>query len=255
MGSLTTPFKEAGSLVIFGATSGIARAVSRELMRQGASLVLVGRDEAALRAEAADLAVRHGRECRVFAWDLMERDQHAQKFATLAGQGELGGLFLASGIMPAEKEAENDAALTRLNFDVNLTETVVVVNLFADYFRRRGSGFISVLSSVAGDRGRAGNKTYGASKAGLSAYLEGLRASLQGMGVLVQTVKPGPTRTPMTADYKGPAALVADPDVVARLIVHGISRNRSTVYAPGYWRLVMGIIRLLPEFLARKVPG
>jgi decaprenylphospho-beta-D-erythro-pentofuranosid-2-ulose 2-reductase len=255
MGSLTGEFKEGGRIAIFGATSGIARAVSRELLARGASLVLVGRDEAALRAEAADLAVRHGRECGVFAWDLGERDLHAQRFAALASQGELGGLFFASGVMPAEKDAENDAALTRLNFDVNLTETVVVLNLFAGHFRGRGAGFISVLSSVAGDRGRAGNKTYGASKAGLSAYLEGLRASLHDAGVLVQTVKPGPTRTPMTADYKGPAALVAEPDDVARAIVRGISRRRGTVYAPGYWRLIMGIIRALPEFLARKVPG
>jgi short-subunit dehydrogenase len=112
-----------------------------------------------------------------------------------------------------------------------------------------------VLSSVAGDRGRARNKTYGASKAGLSAWLEGLRASLHGTGVLVQTVKPGPTRTPLTADYKGPAALVAAPGTVARAVVRGLERGRTTVYAPPYWRFVMGLIRLLPEFLARKVPG
>jgi decaprenylphospho-beta-D-erythro-pentofuranosid-2-ulose 2-reductase len=221
--------------------------------------MLVGRDENALRAEAADLLVRHGRECRVFAWDLADKgergDLHARRFAALAALGEIKGLFLASGVMPVEAEAEGDAALTRLNFDVNLTETVVVLNLFSGYLRARRAGFISVLSSVAGDRGRAGNKTYGASKAGLTAYLEGLRGALHDAGVLVQTVKPGPTRTPMTVDYKGPAALLAAPGTVARDIVRGLEKRRTTVYTPGRWRLIMGIIRALPEFLARKVPG
>ncbi|MCD6025403.1 MAG: short-chain dehydrogenase [Fibrobacteria bacterium] len=251
--------KKSGSIVIFGATSGIARAVSRELAKRGDVLVLVGRDEAALRAEAADLAARFGRESRVFVWDLLERELHGRRFADLiAGEapfGALGGVFFASGVMPTEAEAEASPAATRLNFDVNLTEPVVVLNLFAGYFRAQGSGFLSVLSSVAGDRGRAGNKTYGASKAGLSAWLEGLRASLHGTGVLVQTVKPGPTRTPLTAGYKGPAVLVAAPETIARAVVRGLERGRTTVYAPPYWRFVMGLIRLLPESLARKVPG
>lgn len=243
------------TLVIFGATSGIARMVSRELMDRGAHLVLVGRNAAALRAESADLEVRYGRPCPVFAWDLLERDLHARRFSELSALGPLDGLFLASGVMPMGREGAGGPDLTRLTFDVNLTETVVVLNLFADHFRKRGEGFISALSSVAGDRGRAGNRTYGASKAGLSAYLEGLRASLHGTGVLVQTVKPGPTRTPMTSEYQGPAALLASSESVAGAIVRGLERRKTTVYAPGYWRLVMAVIRALPEFLARKVPG
>lgn len=246
------------NIIVFGATSGIARAVSRELVRRGARLVLVGRREEALRAEAADLAVRHGQTFPVFTWDLLERDAHAARFRELTAAHRVDGVFFAAGIMPLEQEAEGDAALTRAAFDLNLTETVVVLNLFARHLRAApGGGFLSVLSSVAGDRGRAANKTYGATKAGLTAYLEGLRASCHGTGVRVQTVKPGPTRTPMTLNvgYKGPALLLAGPDGVARAIVRGIVAGRSTVYAPGYWRAIMALIRALPEFLARKVPG
>src|SRR5690606_16306616 len=118
-----------------------------------------------------------------------------------------------------------------------------------------GRGVLSVLSSVAGDRGRTKNKTYGASKAGLSTWLEGLRAALHGTGVLVQTVKPGPVRTPMTAGYGGPRLLLAEPERVARDIVRGLERGRTTVYTPGYWRFVMAVLRAVPEALARKVPG
>jgi short-subunit dehydrogenase len=245
----------AGSIVLFGATSGIAREVTRELLRRGREVVLVGRDADRLRAEAADLEVRLGRACPVYVWDLLDREHHERRFRELVAAHEIAGVFFAAGVLFPEKVAEGDADVTRLLFDMNLTETVVVLNLFADQFRKRGAGFLSVLSSVAGDRGRAANKTYGAGKAGLSAYLEGLRASLHGSGVLVQTVKPGPVRTPMLAAYKGPKILLADPAKVARDIVRGIERRQTTVYTPGYWWWVMAVIRALPEFLARKVPG
>jgi short-subunit dehydrogenase len=242
-------------IVVFGATSGIAREVTRELLRRGREVVLVGRDEAALRAEAADLKVRLHRDCPTFAWDLLDRGNHAARFAELERLHSPGGLFLAAGLLHDEAALEADADLTRRLLDVNLTEPIVVLNLFANRFRERGRGFIAALSSVAGDRGRAANKTYGASKAGLTAYLEGLRASLHGSGVSVLTIKPGPVNTPMTAGYKGPAPLLADPAKVARRIVDAIDRGRAVTYAPGYWRGVMALIRALPESLARKVPG
>jgi short-subunit dehydrogenase len=244
-----------GRIVIFGGTSGIGRAIARELAGRGDELVLVGRDPAALEAEADDLKVRFGARPETFAWDLEERDRHAERFAALVAGGPVYGVVFTTGVMYEEHEAEAAPEKIRRNFDVNLVEPVVVLGLFARHLRARGAGFLSVLSSVAGDRGRASNKTYGASKAALSAWLEGLRGALHGSGVLVQTVKPGPVRTPMTAAYKGPAALLADPARVARVVVRAIEQGRPTVYAPGYWRYVMALIRALPEFLARKVPG
>ncbi len=249
MSILTSP------IAVFGATSGIAREVTREFLRRGAEVILVGRDEAALRAEAADLKVRTGRDCPVVVWDLLDRENHAARFAELDRLHAPRGLFLAAGLLAPESRLEEEPGLTRRLLEVNLTEPIVVMNLFAKRFRERGGGFLAALSSVAGDRGRAVNKTYGASKAGLTAYLEGLRASLHGSGVRVHTIKPGPVRTPMTAGYKGPAPLLADPEKVARRVVDSIARGRAVTYAPGYWRWVMAVIRALPESLARKVPG
>jgi decaprenylphospho-beta-D-erythro-pentofuranosid-2-ulose 2-reductase len=242
-------------LAVFGATSGIAREVTREWLRRGGAAVLVGRNETALRAEAADLKVRLGCECPVFVWDLLDRGNHAARFSELDRLHAPGGLLLAAGVLSPETSLETDPEATRRLFDVNLTEPVAVLNLFAQRFRERGTGFLAALSSVAGDRGRAANKTYGASKAGLTAYLEGLRASLHGSGVSVLTIKPGPVRTPMTAGYKGPSILLADPVKVARMVVDAIERRRPVTYVPGFWRWVMALIRTLPETLARKVPG
>lgn len=244
-----------GRIAVFGATSGIAREVGRALAREGRELVLIGRNAESLRAEAADLEIRSGRAVPVFVWDLLDREHHAARFAELASAYDLEGVFFAAGVLSPETDLENDADLTRRLLDMNLTETIVVLNLFAARLKARRGGFLSVVSSVAGDRGRAANKTYGASKAGLSAWLEGERAALHGTGVLVQTVKPGPVRTPMTDGYKGPGLLLADPAKVAGDIVRGIRKRKTTVYTPGFWRWVMAIIRALPEALARKVPG
>jgi short-subunit dehydrogenase len=243
-----------GRIAIFGATSGIARAVCAEWTRRGRDLVLMGRDEKALAELAADLEIRGGRACSVFRWDLLERENHAARFSELAGRFELDGLFFAPGVLLPEAELEADAAKTRLLFDVNLTETVVVLNLFAVHFRAANRGFLSVLSSVAGDRGRVKNRTYGASKAGLSAFLQGLRGALHAHGVLVQTVKPGPVATPMLAGYKGPSLILAMPETVARDIVNALERGKTTVYTPGYWRLIMAVIRALPEAVLRRLP-
>lgn len=248
-----------GLIVIFGATSGIARAVARELARRGHALALVGRHAEALEAEAADLAIRSGQRPLVFEWDVLDRANHDRRFAGLveiAGPaGGIAGVFFAPGTLPDEHGKDLDAGTVRHTFDLNLVEPVVVLGLFARHFRDRGAGWISAVSSVAGDRGRAPNRTYGASKAGLSTWLEGLRATLHGTGVLVQTVKPGPVRTPMTEGYQGPGVLLAKPERVARDIVRGLSRRRTTVYTPGYWRWVMVVIRMLPEALARRIRG
>ncbi len=257
MNTASNPITSSGSIAVFGATSGIARAVAAELARRGHDLVLIGRNEAALQAEAADLSVRFGKAFPVLAWDLYSPGpgDHASRFAELTALAPLAGVFLAAGVMPAENEAHTRAEATRAMFGTNLTEAVVVLNLFADHFKEKRGGFLAVLSSVSGDRARAKVKTYAASKAGLSAYLEGLRHALHAHGVRVCTIKPGPVRTPMTADYKGLPFLLADPEPVARAIVDGVERGRKEVYVPGWWRWIMAAFRMLPDALWRKVPG
>ncbi len=244
-----------GRIAIFGATSGIAKAIAQELLNRGKDLVLIGRKQDPLERLAAQLQCKSEQQCSLFLWDILARDSHPSRFAELSQKWDLDGLYFAPGILMKEDVLEQDPVKTRLLFDVNLTETVVVLNLFAGYFRSKKGGFLSVLSSVAGDRGRKKIKTYSASKAGLSTYLEGLRSSLHPHGVLVQTVKPGPVNTPMVGNYQGPSFLLADPKSVAATIVKAVGRRKAVVYTPGYWRLVMAMMRSLPEALMRKIPA
>lgn len=247
-----------GAIAVFGATSGIARPVADLWAARGESLILIGRDGAALEAMASDLERAHGRRPAVAEWDVLDFRGHADRFRALAeahagaGNGAgLQGIFFAAGAQFPQDECDADPDKTRLVFDTNLTGPAIVLDLFAGHFRRQGRGWISCVSSVAGDRGRGKVLAYGASKAGLSAYLDGLRFRLTGAGVFVQTIKPGFVRTRMTAGVK--SALMAEPEPVARAIVSALDRRRETVYVPGMWRWIMLVIRWIPAPVFRRM--
>jgi short-subunit dehydrogenase len=105
---------------------------------------------------------------------------------------------------------------------------------------------------VAGDRGRYSNFVYGSAKAGLTAYLSGLRARLLDDGVNVLTIKPGLVDTPMTAEFdKSP--IWASPEKVAKDIDKAIANRRSVIYSPWFWRPIMLVIRLIPDFIFKKL--
>ena len=109
-----------------------------------------------------------------------------------------------------------------------------------------------VFSSVAGDRGRKPVVLYGASKAGLSAYLEGLDHKFRAEGLRTVCVKPGFVKTGMTAGLT-PPPFAGEADEVARRVIKAIDRGTPVVYAPGIWRWVMFVIARLPRFVMRRI--
>jgi short-subunit dehydrogenase len=134
----------------------------------------------------------------------------------------------------------------------NFANTVV----FCEHARKRliarGGGWLTVLSSVAGDRGRKPVAIYGASKAGLSTYLEAMDHKYRASGLWVLCVKPGFVKTAMTAGLKTPP-FAGEADGVARDIVAAMDRKRPLIYTPRMWRLVMLVIKNLPRSVMRKV--
>lgn len=168
--------------------------------------------------------------------------------------GELDGFVLCHGYMTNQETTEQDWDEAQRTIDVNFTSTVSLLMLAANYFELRKKGYIVALSSVAGDRGRMSNYTYGAAKAGLSAYLQGLRNRLHRAGVQVLTVKPGLVDTPMTAGLLDPQSpLVATPEKIARDINQAIHKRKDTLYSPWFWRFIMGLIRVLPERVSKRL--
>ncbi len=238
-------------VAIFGATSGIARAVAKRLMKDGEELLLIGRSRQGLLDLAIELEKTLGHTAPVLVWDVLDFAGHAGHFQEMVKTHSLKGIFFAAGVQVPQEECDRDTQKTRLTLDTNLTGPAMILGLFAEYFKNKGAGFISCVSSVAGDRGRGKVLAYAASKAGLSAYLGGLRHRLAHTSVFIQTIKPGFVQTRMVGNMKSP--LMATPERVADEIVKSLRARREVVYTPFFWRYIMAIIKAMPEPLFRRM--
>jgi short-subunit dehydrogenase len=239
------------TVLVLGGTSTIARAIADELAARGFDLALAGRDAAELETVAADLRLRRGVTTTVHRVDVLDMERHAGALAPCL-TAELRGVVLAFGYLGDQRRAETDPAEARRILDTNLTGCVIALNLVAAHLARTGGGFVCALSSVAGDRGRQSNYVYGAAKAGLTAYLSGLRNRFASAGVRVLTVKAGVVDTRMSAGMPG-AALAAAPAAVARAVVRAITRGRDVIYVPWFWRWIMLAIKMIPERVFKKL--
>ncbi len=241
-------------VLILGATSAIAHAYARRVAGRGGRLVLAARDPDKLAANAADLRARGAAEVAEVAFDAADFDRHGAVVAQ--AWDAFGGLdvaLVAYGTLPDQEEAATDADAAVRAFRLNATSVVSVLTGLAGRFETQGDGVIAVLSSVAGDRGRASNYVYGAAKGAVTLFTGGLRARLASRGVAVVTVKPGFVDTPMTADVPK-NALFARPDRVAEIVDRAIRRRAEVVYAPGWWRPILAGVRAVPERLFKRLP-
>ena len=240
-------------ILIVGATSAIAEATARLYAARGDALFLVGRNSVRLETIAADLRVRGAASVGCFSMDATDRTVHAAMLETATTA--LGGLdiaLIAHGTLPDQKACEASVELTLKEIDNNGLSVVALATLLGAQLEAQGHGTLAVIGSVAGDRGRQSNYVYGAAKGMVSLFMQGLRNRLAKKGVQVLTIKPGFVDTPMTASFKK-GALWAQPGDIARSIVRAIEQRRDEVYLPGFWRLIMLIIRHIPERIFKKL--
>lgn len=240
----------ASPVVILGARSDIGRALARRYAEAGAEVVLAARRVKDLEADRADLEVRYGKRAQLAEFDVNAADPDG----FFAGLPEPPGtVVLVAGLLGDQARSAADDAAAREVMDTNYTGPARVLLAAARILRARGAGCLVGISSVAGERGRASNFVYGSAKAGLTALLSGLRNELAGQGVQVITVKPGFVATAMTAGMDLPAALTAQPDEVARAVVAAQLRGRDVIYVRPVWRLIMAVIRAIPEGVFKRL--
>jgi short-subunit dehydrogenase len=239
-------------VVIFGATSAIAQAVAREYARGGAHFALVARRPERLRVVAADLTVRGGTVALETTAELTDLSHHAGLVeAALEALGGIDVALVAHGVLPDQEECQRNAQAAVDSWNVNFGSPASLMEALAT--RLTPGGVLAVLSSVAGERGRAKNYVYGAAKAALTVYASGLGQRMRGSGLTVVTVKPGPVETPMTAGRGLKKRVLADVDAVGAQIHRALERRKRIVYVPGRWRWVFAVIRLLPVRLFERL--
>ncbi|HEY5328838.1 MAG TPA: SDR family oxidoreductase [Acidobacteriaceae bacterium] len=240
-------------ILVLGATSGIAEACCRLWAERGDSLFLVARDPEKLSAVAADMHTRGATYVGSSIANLDDTAAHPELLAhainSLAG---LDIALVALGVLGDQSQAERNFARAAEILHTNFAAPASLLTWLGNYCAQRHSGTLAALSSVAGDRGRKSNYVYGSSKAGLSAFVAGLRNRIDREGVRVMTIKPGPVRTAMTEGMKG-SEKFADVNEVAEAIVKAIDEGTDVLYVPGKWRVIMAVIRAIPERIFKKL--
>jgi NAD(P)-dependent dehydrogenase (short-subunit alcohol dehydrogenase family) len=244
------------NVALLGGTRGIGRALGRLLAARGDRLFLLGRERADLERSARDLELRAGAEPGSIGsatCDLLSPEIFAPALAAAwTALGRVDAVVVTAGLFATQDELESDRDRTRSLLEGNFSGTVLFCEEARERLLAQGGGKLMVFSSVAGDRGRKPVVLYGAAKAGLSSYLEGLDHRYRGRGLQVICVKPGFVRTTMTEGLPEPP-FAADPLEVAADAVRALDSGRALVYSPGVWRWVMLVIRHLPRFVMRRV--
>jgi decaprenylphospho-beta-D-erythro-pentofuranosid-2-ulose 2-reductase len=240
-------------ILILGATSAIARSTAASFAAQGHALYLAARDADELRRIAADFGIRFRIPVKYGTFDATDIETHNQFLQHVVAEiGSISGVVVAIGYLGDQQVAQVDSVETQAIIARNFSGVASILMEAANYLEAQRSGFIIGITSVAGDRGRQSNYTYGASKGALGLYLQGLRNRLVKSCVRVITVKPGFVDTAMTYGKEG-TAFVASPGPVGNRIAKAIHGRADVVYIPWFWRYIMFVIRNIPEPLFKRL--
>ncbi len=238
-------------IVVVSATSVIALACVKNWASNGNhEFVLLGRSNERLAATATDLSIRFPNSKFEFETVDLQSSTSIAAMVTKCAKSAIDLVLVAQGSLTEQKQASTDLSYLQSELQLNAVSVAVVTEGFAGALAVQGSGTIGVIGSVAGDRGRAYNYSYGSSKTLIENYTQGLQQRFAASEVSVCLIKPGPTKTPMTVSHKGK---MADPNAVAKVIVHGLSLRRRVIYAPSLWRYIMLVVRFIPFTIFKRL--
>lgn len=238
-------------VLIFGVTSAIASEVAALHAQRGDELVLVGRNPDKLSAVAARCGSAKVVTERADFAELAANEALVER--TLTHLGGADRVLIAHGVLGDQLATERSFKEAEAIIVANFTSVVSLLIPLANYFERERRGTLGVITSVAGERGRPRNYTYGAAKGALNVYLQGLRTRLYPANVQVTTLKLGPVDTPMTVDHKK-HLLFGKPRRVAESIVRAMDAGVAEAYVPFFWRAIMPVVKNTPEVVFQKLP-
>jgi decaprenylphospho-beta-D-erythro-pentofuranosid-2-ulose 2-reductase len=253
--TMPRPGDRAPKIIVLGALSAIAEAAARDWASQGAHLMLCGRDPQRLETIAADLRMR-GATAFTFPANLAAANAEKDLGEMIEKLDGLDVVLLAYGVLGDQANEEASPAEAQRIFVINFTSAAAWCLAAANVLETQGHGSLVVIGSVAGDRGRASNYIYGASKAGIGILTQGVAHRLARTQARAVLVKAGFVDTPMTAHIATKGILWAKPDAIAKLIVMAADRRSKAgpiIYAPSFWRWVMYVIRFMPSFIFHRL--
>jgi short-subunit dehydrogenase len=244
--------RKPSSFLILGAGSDLAQALAKVAAAAGCPLILAARDRPRLDALRSTLLREGGPQIETHVFDVLATGNHAAFLDQLAFLPDIVVCFI--GLLGDQRLSERDFSDAELILRTNFIGPASILSEVANRMERRGYGAIVGVSSVAGDRGRADNYVYGSAKAGLTAFLSGLRQRFGQTPIRVVTVKPGLLRTRMTTGEAGlRGMLMTTPERIVPRLMAACASARGVVYLPWYWRPIMMAVRAIPEPVFRRL--
>ena len=241
------------NILIIGATSAIAKECAKIWAERGDKLFLVARNEENVKNIAENLINKNNIFTKTFCFDFNHLNEHVRMLDMAEKELEnIDLVLIAHGTLLDQKECEANVELAITEIKNNALSTVSLLTHLANRFERKKKGTIAVISSVAGERGRASNYVYGSSKALVTTFASGLRQRLNKYNVKVLTIKLGLVDTPMTSKFKK-GLLWSTPQNVAKKIVQSIDSGKDEVYLPGFWYLIFLVIKSIPNSIFKKL--
>jgi short-subunit dehydrogenase len=243
----------AHTVLILGGRSEIGTELAVRL-GPGACVVLAARNADRLGEQTAAILAAGAVTVFTREFDGDDVESHGPLVASIiAEHGPIDTAVLTFGILGDQGRAEVDAAHAVAVVHTDYVAQVSLLTHLAAAMRQAGRGTLVVFSSIAGARVRRANYVYGSAKAGLDGFASGLADALHGTGVRVLIVRPGFVIGRMTEGMT-PAPLSSTPSQVAAATARALAKGRRTVWIPWALGPAAAVMRLLPQFIWRRMP-
>ncbi len=238
-------------VLIIGAKNELGLELASLYAKNNYNIYLAGRSINDLKVESNNIEEKYKVKSVLCELDVTDFSSH-QKFYESLKIKPTGVIYLA-GYYPDLILSTSKWSECLKTIEVNYLGCVSMLNIVANQFINDRRGFITAISSVSGIRGRAKNYIYGSSKAGLITYLSGLRNRLDKYNINVLTVIPGFLSSSKDKKRDYPSFLITTSKKMANNIFLAQQNNKNIIYSNGLWRLIMFIIKIIPEYIFKKI--
>ena len=242
------------SVLITGASSGLGAGLAKNYAAPGVHLVLTGRDAA--RLEATAIACRDkGATVATGLFDIGAPEPFGAWLVAQDDATPLDLVIAAAGVSAGTGEGDmpEGVDLAAMQIRSNLLGTIHTVEPLLPRLIARKAGHVAVVASTAALRGLPYSPGYSASKAGIRAYGEAIRALLGPKGVMVSVVVPGFFDTPMTDRWKGPTPFMLSLDKMVAAIRKGLDARKARIVVPRLLALGQVAADLLPAAIGDRI--
>lgn len=238
-------------VLIIGAKNELGIELANLYARNNYNLYLAGRSIKDIQDKSDEIEKKYKVKSVLCELDVTDYNSHQKIYDSLIIK-PIGVIYLA-GYYPNIPLSTSKWSEALQTIEINYLGCMSLLNIVSNQFISDRRGFMISVTSVSGLRGRAKNYIYGSAKAGLIAYMSGLRNKMNKYNVNVLTVIPGFITSKKDKKGNYPRVLVTTPKKLALKIFNAQQSSKDVIYSSILWQFIMFVIKLIPEALFKKL--